>query len=301
MAQCNHCGSSIYATERFCMECGTVNPAYLAQAPGANPSGAQAAAAHNPAPAQPQPPAALPADASFWQNQTLRDTQAPAQAPMPAQEGDSIVCPKCAARLPRGARFCGDCGTRLPGASAAMPAPAPARPARVATAALPDPIPPLPAGPGPKPASGPAQSVLPPFRASAWVVQPTPDVAIPDHTMTPLSNEQAAPGPWSAAQPQPWQPQGSSKASSFTPPTMAPQGPPGAAPLPGPPPMQQTPWSASPSQAPFMQARAAVPSMQGARRQSRYPRGQVITMMIAAIVTVTAALGGFIVLLLGHR
>jgi cytochrome P450 len=41
--------------------------------------------------------------------------------------------------------------------------------------------------------------------------------------------------------------------------------------------------------------------MQGARRQSRYPRGQVITMMIAAIVTVTAALGGFIVLLLGHR
>jgi hypothetical protein len=35
-------------------------------------------------------------------------------------------------------------------------------------------------------------------------------------------------------------------------------------------------------------------------RRGRYPRGQIITMIVAAIVTVLAASGGVLVLLLAH-
>lgn len=45
----------------------------------------------------------------------------------------------------------------------------------------------------------------------------------------------------------------------------------------------------------------ALPAMRAPRRQARYPREQVITMLVAAIVTVLSALGGVIVLLLSHR
>jgi hypothetical protein len=37
------------------------------------------------------------------------------------------------------------------------------------------------------------------------------------------------------------------------------------------------------------------------RKNRRYPRGQVITMLVAGIVTVMAALGGVIVLLLSSK
>jgi len=41
--------------------------------------------------------------------------------------------------------------------------------------------------------------------------------------------------------------------------------------------------------------------MRAPRKQARYPRGQVITMLVAAIVTVMSALGGVIVLLLSNK
>jgi hypothetical protein len=57
--------------------------------------------------------------------------------------------------------------------------------------------------------------------------------------------------------------------------------------------------SGSPSQA-FFQAISAIPPVQSLPRKRRYPRGQVITMIVAAIVTVLAASGGVLVLLLAH-
>src|SRR5579885_3620922 len=132
--QCNHCGSSILATDQFCMECG--QPLLAQQAMSA------------------QPPAG--ADAAIWKTPTVLDNSGLVQAARAAKEGETITCPKCASQLPRGARFCGDCGAHLADA-AAVPASAPARPAHVAAAALPDPIPPLNASQAPKPASGPAQ------------------------------------------------------------------------------------------------------------------------------------------------
>jgi hypothetical protein len=46
---------------------------------------------------------------------------------------------------------------------------------------------------------------------------------------------------------------------------------------------------------------AAIPPIQSAPRKKRLPRGQVITMMIAAIVTALAASGGLILLLLSNK
>src|SRR6185437_1300703 len=104
-----------------------------------------------------------------------------------------IPCPKCGSRLPRGARFCGDCGASLAGAAGG--APAAVHPTRVATAALPDPIPPLDTTAVTKPASGPAQPVLPPFRAANWPQQPAPQAKqaeeVSDEAPTRLLNEAA--------------------------------------------------------------------------------------------------------------
>jgi hypothetical protein len=314
--QCNHCGSSILATDHFCMECG--QPLFAQQA----------------APAQ--PPAG--ADAAIWHTPTVLDNSGLVQAVRATQNGETTTCPKCAARLPRSARFCGDCGTYLADASVAVPASVPARPTRVATAALPDPIPPLNASQAPKPAAGPAQPVLPPFRASSWAAQPAPNVEIPDKTMTPLADEpivppqpqpapawasppaapngQAVPAwasppapaaPWSAPQAPAWQPgmpQGTSKAAEFQPPIPISQTPGVAAPAAGPFPPPPAFGSGSPSQA-FVQAISAMPMAPAlpeirAPRKGRYPRGQVITMIVAAIVTVLAATGGVLVLVLAR-
>lgn len=79
-----------------------------------------------------------------------------------------------------------------------------------------------------------------------------------------------------------------------------------AAPAQGPfPPQPQGPFPPQPaaggrsaSQA-FFQAIASIPPMQNApKKQPRYPRGQVITMIVASIVTVLAAFGGALLLLL---
>jgi hypothetical protein len=299
--QCNHCGASIFATDQFCMECGqpiSAQPATPSQPPTWLPVAAAAPSAHN---------------------QVVSHAAERPQAARAAQAGDTVTCPNCASHLPRGARFCGDCGTPLPDTSSA--APAQARPPRVAAAALPAPIPPFHAG-TPKAASGPVQAVLPPFQPSSWETETEtkPDVHLPDGTMTPLSNKpaappngQAAPGwasppapaPW-AVPPEPvWQPgqlQGSSKAAEFQPPGVFPQ--PQAAAAPALVPFQPQP-AASPSQA-FFQAISAIPPMAPdspatySRRKRGYPRGQVITMIVAGIVTVLAALGGVLVLLLAR-
>jgi hypothetical protein len=322
MAQCYRCGSSIEATDRFCMECGTENPARPAPAQEAAPFAAPGAASNQPPPAQSQPPAR--SSAELDEAPTVLDgtgrVQAAASAAKTdtasaARADDTVACPNCASRLPRGARFCGDCGTRLPDASAAVPAPV--RPAR-APVVLPDPIPPFSASAGPKPASEPVQPVLPPFRASNRADLPIPNEERLDQTPPPPNQQAAppnaqapgwgippAPAPQGAAQPAPWlpgQPAGNSNASSFQPPAAFPQMPANAAPFQGPFPPQPAAGSASPPQAPFLQAMAAMPpgaaapAKRGAPRKG-YPRGQVITMLIVAIVTVMAALGGLIVLL----
>lgn len=284
MMQCNHCGSSVFATDQFCMECG--QPIQLPQAAAAEPGAA-------------------------------RPTEAP--APNAAQPEETTACPNCAATLPRGARFCGDCGTPLSAGAAAVPASAPARPARVATAALPVPIPPLNANPAPRPPSGPVPAVLPPFQPVNWAAQAAPDVEIPDATLTPLSNAPAAPAnqqaaawanppepaPWGVPSPAPWlpgQPPGTSNAAEFSPPRGFPQAQVAAAPAPGPVLAQP---AASPSQA-FFQAMNAMPMAPALAvgqkpRKQRLPRGQVITMIVAAVVTVLAAAGGTILLLLPNK
>jgi hypothetical protein len=299
--QCNHCGSSVVASDQFCMECG--QPIQMApdMAPG---KGTQPTwlPAESLAPAGPGPAAARPAPA--------------------APAGDIIPCPNCGAKLPAGARFCGDCGTRL-GEGAAVPAAVPAQPHRVATAALPDPIPPL-VIPAPRPPSGPMPAVLPPFQPGNWAAQATPDVSIPDGTLTPLTAapaappheqpaaawaNQPAPAPWSVQPAAPWPAaplQSTSNAAEFTPPKVFPQvqAAPAPAPLPAPGPFPPQPAArgASPSQA-FYQAMNALPMAPAlapavpVRRQS-LPRGQVITMIITAIITVLAALGGTLLLLL---
>jgi hypothetical protein len=322
MAQCYQCGSSVYTTDRFCMECGTEYPARTALAQEAAPSAAPGAATNQPPPAQPLPPAR--SSAELDEAPTVLDSTGHVQAAASAAKADTasaakaddtVACPNCASRLPRGARFCGDCGTRLPDASVAVPAPV--RPPR-APVALPDPIPPLSASPGPKPTSGPVQAVLPPFRASNRAELPIPSEEKLDKTLPPPMNQQAmppngpaAPGwvsppaPQGAAQPAPWQPgqpAGNSNAGSFQPPGAFPRMPASAAPFQGPFPPQPAPGSASPPQAPFLQAMvamppgAAPPSKRDAPRKG-YPRGQVITMLIVAFVTMMAALGGLIVLL----
>ena len=288
--QCNHCGSSIFATDQFCMECGQLISA---------PQGTSVA-----------PPVGQPAAAAL-------NAPARGQAANAAQPADTIACANCAARLPRGARFCGDCGTLVADASLAPPV----RPARVATAALPEPIPPFHANAAPKPPSGPVQTVLPPFQPASWAAQAIPEPEIAARIVTPPANEPAvasygqpaldwaspaAPAPW-ATPPEPvWQPgmpQGTSKATEFQAPGPFPQGPMFAAPAPVPFPQQQAAGSSSPSQA-FVQAITAMPMAPGlpqvhpTRKRSRYPRGQVITMIVSAIVTVVAALGGTILLLL---
>lgn len=335
MAQCYHCGSSVDTADRFCMECGTEYPGRAASAQEAAPPAAPTAAPNQPLPAQPQPSAQLSAEAD--EAPTVLDSTgrvqeavsaAKADTASAAKADDTVACPNCASRLPRGARFCGDCGTRLPDASAAIPAPVRPRQQR-APVALPDPIPPLNASPGPKPASGPAQPVLPPFRASNRAELPIPSEEKLDKTLPPSTQQQATPPNGQAApgwvsppapalqgavqpahlpapqQPAPWQPgqpAGNSNARSFQPPAAFPPMPASAAPFQGPFPPQPAAGSASPPQVPFLQAMggmpplAAPPAKRGAPRKS-YPRGQVTVMLIAAFVTVMAALGGLIVLL----
>ncbi len=315
MAQCYRCGAEVEITDRFCMECSAENPA------GPPPGGAGAAAlpmgVPNLAPPARTAPTWLPPE-----DTPLPPMQQPV-APALQEESngllrstlsatDSINCPRCGARLPKNARFCGDCGERLgsptsnrPGSSSLMtiisPPPPVAEAAPWSPAALPDPIaPPLFTSTAAPEAS--ASPVLPPFRASSWAAQPVPDVGMPDSTwMPPPSgvpadsaagmpawNQGAPAAPWSPATPAagimpppgpgwaPAPPQGASNAGSFAPPAMLPGG-----------------GGAGPAVSAFLQGISSPPP--STTRQRTYPRGQVIAMIVAAIVTVVAATAGVIV------
>jgi ribosomal protein L40E len=322
MAQCYQCGSSVDPSDRFCMGCGAEHPAGSVPAPGMGQPAAPVAAptpvprnATSPAPTAPTwlPVEAAPAPWPQANAPALDVANDPLQTIRAEQEAESILCPRCSARLPRGARFCGDCGTRLASDSTALPAPATERSARPASAALPDPIPPFTPGSPSRLIAKPAQPVLPPFRAPGWATQPAPDVEVPDTTWTPPASGQIAPAPanaapWdqnapagampparppepaagSAPQPFPWvpgQPQGPDSARSFQPPFAQPQ----------------ASEDAGRPQAPSFQARAAVPPTAASRRRRPYPRGQVITLIIASIVTVGSAIAGLLIQLLPHK
>lgn len=355
MAQCYQCGSSVEMSDRYCMECGADYPAHPPAAPALSqgaealvgaalpapplPSLAQATPLAPPplspappapgAPPQPTMPTWLPVEAVPASLQPPASMARPSgafnapQAASIAQEAATFPCPNCGANLPQGARFCGDCGERMPTASTSFPT-LPVPPARSPSAALPEPIPPLIVGPPLSPAASPAQPMLPAFHAPGWAVQPAPDVEIPDNTQTPppvLDDPQAAPitpSPWNLVapigapfpgslpgqaanpmmQPAPWppaQPQGPGGVGLFQSPFDPTQRVGGIAPFPAPPPDR-----AMPPPSPFLQALTAVPPLTPRRRRQPLPRGQVITMIIVAIVTVGATIGGLLTLFLSR-
>ncbi len=309
MAQCYQCGSNVEPDDRFCMQCGADYPARRPDAPS-QPPPAQAGAVQG-APKYSTMPTWLPAE--DVPNLLQKPTSSP-QAADKTPEAASISCPKCGSKLPAGARFCGDCGERLAGTLSAASVPEAGFPARLPSEALPDPIPPLVVGPPPRPSAPIAQPVLPPFRAPGWANQPTPDVEIPDDTLTPLltaADPQAMPGnapPWGqaapigtpdaspAAQLRPWAPgqfQGPGSAGSFQPPFRPAQPVGNEIPFQAPP-----PGRAGTPPAAFLQAMAAVPPPKTKRRA--LSRGQIITMIIAAIVTVSATIGGLLTIFLAR-
>lgn len=262
MAQCYKCGSDVDEMDRFCMECGALNPA-RAPLPGAagQPGSAQEIRPTQPTwlPAQGGPPRA--------------PMSSPATTPRSLLSvADTIPCPRCGSKLPKDARFCGDCGEPIgsppPAATSYQPPEAPpqARAAAPVASVLPMPI--APPAPQPVERSAPdlARPMLPPLRASSWAAQPTPDISLPDHTWTPLNSAQ----PVGAANQMFW--------AESSPPPVSPAG-------------------AIPNYAPAQpQGFAGVSFPQVAPPQrSTHPRGQVITMIVAAIVTVVAATAGVIV------
>lgn len=259
MAQCYKCGSDVEETDRFCMECGTLNPAHPPLAgTGGQPGNAPGI--------RPTLPTWLPADGvpAIASGSTPRSMLSPVE---------TISCPRCGGALPKDARFCGDCGERIgsppAGAPAAVYQPQEAPPqARVAapiSAALPVPIaPPTPQASN-RPSADLARPVLPPFRGSSWAAQPTPEIELPDHTWTPLTSAQPLEAPnqmfWAQSAPPPVSPAGF---------------------IPGNPPAQPQGF-----------AGVSFPPVVAPKR-SKHPRSQVIVMTVAAIITVVSATAGVI-------
>lgn len=254
MAQCYKCGSDVDEADRFCMECGALNPARP-------PLSGTAGRPGNVPGTGPTPPTWLPADGV----PPIAPVSAPASTPRSMlSPADTIACPRCGASLPKDAQFCGDCGERIGGPPAG--APVQARVAAPVSSALPAPI----APPAPQAADRSAadlvRPVLPPFRASSWAAQPTPEIEIPDHTWTPLTNAQPVGAPsqmfWAQSSPPPVSPAG-----------------------------------AIPSNAPAQPqsfAGVSLPQVTPPKRAA-HPRSQVIIMIVAAVVTIVSAAAGVFV------
>jgi len=314
MAQCYQCGSEVEATDRFCMECRAENPAGAA-GPVALPAGIPGA---TPAFRSTTPTWLPPEDAPLPLVQQ--------SAPQPAYTGsaggartvlsdnDAINCPRCNAKLPKNARFCGDCGERLGNLAPILPRSESSLQAGISPpppVALAGPVPPavLPAPIAPPislagaPSAAPSSAVLPPFRASSWAAQPVPDVPIPDTTWLPPPVEGAAGAPsWPSVPPASWPQPGVAMPQAASPwPSPAVGSPaPGPAWAPAPGANGVGPFAppagagaASPAVANFLQGIAA-PAPPVAKKPT-YPRGQVITMIAVALVTIGAAIAGLIV------
>lgn len=257
MAQCYKCGSAVDETDRFCMECGALNPARLPLAGAAGQPG-------NVPGTGPTPPTWLPVDGM----PPIAPLSTPASSPRPMlSPADTISCPRCGAALPKDARFCGDCGERIGGPPVGAPAPMyQPRVAAPVSSALPAPIAPPAPQAADRSAADLARPVLPPFRASSWAAQPTPEIEIPDHTWTPLSNVQPVGTPsqmfWAQSSPPPGSPAGAI-------PSNAPAQPQGFAGVSLPP---------------------VIPP-----KRTAHPRSQIIIMVVAAVVTVVSAAAGVIV------
>jgi ribosomal protein L40E len=284
MATCYQCGSAVAPGDRFCMACGAPNPA-----------GAQ-----NLSPASAAPTPGIPhATTPTWYPPDSLPVTAPPAAPLPAavtigppaaippsvppqavpvagvpDPAAALTCSNCSAALPPGARFCGDCGAHIAEASVSViaqvptvppslsPVPAFAATPAVQPAVLPDPIPPLAGATTRPPDPTPTPPVLPAFQPPAWML-----------------NLGAEPVPFAGA------PVGTSGAAGVV------------VPFPGQP-FIQAPGTAQPFLAPGFAPPGALPAPIGRRP---HPRSQVITMIVAGIVSLVFAVAGIITQLLFSR
>ncbi|HEY7122495.1 MAG TPA: zinc ribbon domain-containing protein [Ktedonobacterales bacterium] len=280
MANCYQCGSSVEPEDRFCLTCGVPNPAGQVSAPPASAAPPPGALPHTTTPtwyppdllAQPVPQAAsLPVGAiNIGPPATL-----PPLAPPQAASGEGapgpaapVTCPNCSAQLPPGTRFCGDCGAHIAEASISVIAQVPTVPPSLAAvpafaaipaaqpAALPEPIPPLSGAMARPPDPTPTPPVLPAFQPPAWML-----------------NLGAAPAPFAGA-----------PGSGF-----------GAPGLLAPPPGQpffQAPGTPQPFPAPGFAPPGVSPA--GATGRRPHPRNQVITMIVAGIISLIFGIAGIL-------
>ncbi len=280
MANCYKCGSSVEPNDRFCLTCGTQNPAGQVSAPPVSAASPPVILPHATTPtwyppdalAQPAPPAAsLPAAAINIGPPAALPPLVPPQATPGAGVQDPAApatCPNCSAQLPPGARFCGDCGAHIAEVSVSVIAQVPtvppslaAVPAFAATPAaqpamLPEPIPPLSGAMARPPDPTPTPPVLPAFQPPAWML-----------------NLGAEPAPFAGA-----------PGSGF--------GAPGLIAPPAGQPFFQAPGAPQPFPAPGVFPPGVPPAGTAGKRP--HPRSQVITMIVAGIVSLVFGIAGIL-------
>jgi hypothetical protein len=280
MANCYQCGSEVEPGDRFCMNCGAPNPAGQTSLPPTSAEGP----GFPPVSAAPPPVIPRSVTTPTWFPPDAAPSSAPQAAPVPAASinigppaalpplvppqalpdagtpapAAADTCPNCSAILPAGARFCGDCGAHIPEAPisgiAQVPAIPPSLSAVPAFAAMPAAQPPILPDP------------IPPL--SGVLTRP------PDPAPTPPVLPTFQPPPWAlhlGAEPAPF---AGAPGSGF-----------GAGGVVSPTPGQPFPL---PNFAP------AGASPAGTMGRRSHPRSQVITMIVAGVVSVVFGIAGII-------
>ena len=277
MAKCYQCGSGVEPEDHFCMVCGVPNPvgqlsfppASAAPSPGLPPSTTTPTWYPPDAGPQPTPQATpLPPAAINIGPPAALPPLVPSQAvPDPGAQDPSasFACPNCSAQLPPGARFCGDCGAHIAEASASMIAQEPTVPPSLAA------VPAFAAMPAAQPAILP-EPIPPLAGAMARLPDPTPTPPVLPAFQPPawMLNLGAEPAPFAGA-----------PGSSFGAPGLA-------APPPGQP-FFQAPGAPQPFPAPGFAPPGVLPT-----GKHPHPRSQVITMIVAGIVSLVFGIAGIL-------